>query len=88
MKDDAVPRFGKGVRLRRDPNGAAILLVPESALELNESAAAALELIDGERRFNEIVAAITEQFDIDRAAARDDIGSLFARLSERGFICG
>lgn len=88
MNDDAVPHFGKGVKLRRDRDGAAILLVPESALELNGSAAAALELIDGRRTFGQIVAAITELFDVDRAAAREDIGSLFARLSERGFICG
>jgi len=42
VKDDAVPRFGKGVKLRRDANGSAMLLVPETALELNGSAAAAL----------------------------------------------
>ena len=86
MKDDAVPRFGKGVKLRRDANGSAMLLVPETALELNESAAAALELIDGERTFNEIVAEITQRFEVSGALAREDVGDLFGRLVERGFI--
>lgn len=81
-----MPRFGKGVKLRRDPNGSAMLLVPETALELNESAAAALELVDGERTFNEIVAAVTERFEVSSADAREDIGDMFGRLAERGFI--
>jgi coenzyme PQQ biosynthesis protein PqqD len=86
VKDDAVPRFGKGVKLRRDANGSAMLLVPETALELNASAAAALELVDGERTFNEIVAAITERFEVSGALAREEVGDLFGRLVERGFI--
>jgi pyrroloquinoline quinone biosynthesis protein D len=86
VKDDAVPRFGKGVRLRRDANGSAMLLVPETALELNESAAAAIELVDGQRTFREIVDAITERFEVNSALAREDVGDLFGRLVERGFI--
>ncbi|HEX3370568.1 MAG TPA: pyrroloquinoline quinone biosynthesis peptide chaperone PqqD [Candidatus Cybelea sp.] len=81
-----MPRFGKGVRLRRDANGSAMLLVPETALELNESAAAALELIDGRRTFGEIVTAITERFEVDGALARTDVGDLLGRLAERGFV--
>ncbi len=73
MKGDAVPRFGKGVKLRLDANGPAMLLVPETALELNESAAAALELVDGKRTLSEIVAAITQRFEVSATEAREHV---------------
>ena len=79
-------RFGKGIKLRRDLDGTAMLLVPEGALMLNSPAAAALELIDGERTIEEIVAAVVERFDVAPEQARDDLGALFDRLAERGFI--
>ncbi|HEY6485519.1 MAG TPA: pyrroloquinoline quinone biosynthesis peptide chaperone PqqD [Candidatus Cybelea sp.] len=81
-----MPRFGKGVKLRLDANGPAMLLVPETALELNESAAAALELVDGKRTLSEIVAAITQRFEVSATEAREHVDALFARLGERGFI--
>ncbi|HEX4014137.1 MAG TPA: pyrroloquinoline quinone biosynthesis peptide chaperone PqqD [Candidatus Cybelea sp.] len=86
MNDDAVPRFGKGVKFRRDANGSAMLLVPETALELNASAAAALELVDGARSFRAIVDAITDRFEVNGEVAREEVGDLFERLTERGFI--
>ena len=47
MNAQSRPRFGKGVKLRHEPDGGAMLLVPEGALVLNRSAAVALELVDG-----------------------------------------
>ncbi|HVN69931.1 MAG TPA: pyrroloquinoline quinone biosynthesis peptide chaperone PqqD [Candidatus Binatia bacterium] len=80
------PRFGKGVKLRHDPGGAAMLLVPEGALELNAPAAAALELVDGERTLAQIVEAVVERFEVAPAQAQREIDELFDRLAERGFL--
>ncbi|HET6276832.1 MAG TPA: pyrroloquinoline quinone biosynthesis peptide chaperone PqqD [Candidatus Cybelea sp.] len=80
------PRFGKGVKLRHDPDGSVMLLVPEAALVLNAPAAAALELVDGMRTTGEIVEAVVKQFDVEPERARDDVAALFDRLVERGFL--
>jgi pyrroloquinoline quinone biosynthesis protein D len=82
----AQPRFGKGVKLRRDPDGSVMLLVPEGALVLNSPAAVALELIDGKRTLAEIVDAVVERFDVAPDRARDDLNGLFDRLTQRGFV--
>jgi pyrroloquinoline quinone biosynthesis protein D len=82
----AKPRFGKGVKLRHDADGSVMLLVPEGALVLNRPAAAALELVDGERTMEEILDAVVERFDVDPQRAQEDLGDLFDRLSQRGFL--
>jgi pyrroloquinoline quinone biosynthesis protein D len=83
VKLDARPTFGKGVRLRREPDGTAMLLVPEGALLLNPSAAAALDLIDGRRTVADIITCLVQAFEIGEDDARADVGSLFDRLVER-----
>jgi len=82
----AALRFGKGVKLRREPDGTAMLLVPEGALMLNPSAAAALELVDGTRTPQQIAEALVERFDVSAVEARQDLDALFDRLAERGFL--
>lgn len=80
------PAFGKGVRLRREADGSAMLLVPEGALVLNAAATAALSLVDGTRTVDDIVAALVAQFDVTPEEARADVESLFERLSERRLL--
>jgi len=63
-----------------------MLLVPEGALVLNQPAAAALELIDGERSVDEIVTAIVSRFDVTLERAHADVQELFERLEVRGFV--
>jgi hypothetical protein len=86
MNFDDRPRFGKGVKLRRDPDGSSMLLVPEGALVLNPPAAAALLLVDGNRSFTEIVEAVVNEFEVEPERARGDLEQLFERLAERGFV--
>jgi len=78
--------LGKGVKLRHERDGGVMLLVPEGALMLNASAAAALELVDGQHTFDDIVAAVVERFDVTADTARGELDELFARLAERGFL--
>jgi hypothetical protein len=86
VKRNEAPRFGKGVKLRRDADGSVMLLVPEGALALNAPAAAALELVNGERTLEEIVDSVIERFDVTPHQAWTDFDDLFERLSERGFV--
>ncbi|MBD5605771.1 MAG: pyrroloquinoline quinone biosynthesis peptide chaperone PqqD [Candidatus Eremiobacteraeota bacterium] len=79
-------RLARGVRLRREDDGTTLLLVPEGIVELNEPAAAALELADGTRTANEIVAALGERFDDPDGALDADVRVLLADLAERGFV--
>ena len=81
-----IPKFGKGVKLRRDGDGSAMLLVPEGALMLNEPAAATLELIDGKRSIDEIAESLVARFDVELECARKDVGDLIDRLVQRGFL--
>lgn len=86
MNDDAIPRFGKGVKLRHERDGTVMLLVPEGALVLNPVAACALENVDGKRTFGQIVDVVVERFDVTSDRARDDLRSLFHRLCDRSFV--
>ncbi len=79
-------KLARGVRLRREPDGSSLLLVPEGIVELNEPAAAALELANGSRSTDEIVAALSEQFDDPDGTLRADVFALLADLAERGFV--
>lgn len=80
------PVFGKGVRLRHDADGGAMLLVPEGALVLNAPAAAALSLVDGARTVGEIADELVKRFDVTDEQARADVGALFERLFERRLV--
>jgi len=51
-----VPRLLRGVRMRFDPvRGVNILLAPERAFDLDETAIAVLDLVDGKRTVNAII---------------------------------
>lgn len=86
MKPDERPAFGKGVRLHYDPDGGAMLLIPEGALVLNAAATAALALVDGRRTVDEIVAQLVSRFEVSNDEARADVGALFERLAERRLV--
>lgn len=86
MKPVVRPVFERGVRLRTEADGSAMLLVPEGAIKLNASAAAALGLVNGERTLDEIIAEIVARFDVADARARDDVTTLFERLRMRRML--
>lgn len=79
-------RLARGVRLRREDDGTAFLLVPEGVVELNDSAAATLELLDGARTLDELTEALRERFEADAAALRGDVETLLDELRVRGFV--
>lgn len=83
--DRSIPRLAPGVRLRWDElRQKHLLLYPEGALVLNPTAAAVLQLCDGVRSVEAVIAALQEQY--GGAAVSADVRELLTRVSERGLV--
>jgi pyrroloquinoline quinone biosynthesis protein D len=64
LRASDVPRLPRGVRLRFDAiRGAHVLLAPERAFNVDATAAAVLELVDGQRTIAQIVDILAGRFD-------------------------
>lgn len=80
------PRLASGVRLHRDTvRERDVLLYPEGALVLNETAVAVLELCDGSRTVDDIAEVLAARYQAD---VRDDVRALLQAIAERGLIDG
>ena len=79
------PRLVTGARLRYDEvRGEHVLLIPEGVVRLNPTAAEVLELCDGERSFDEIVAALSARY--DGADLSDDVRELIDAMAQKGLV--
>jgi len=79
------PRLATGARLRYDEvREEHLLLIPEGAVRLNPTAAEVLELCDGERSIDDIVAALSARY--DGADLRDDVVELVDAMTEKGLV--
>jgi pyrroloquinoline quinone biosynthesis protein D len=79
------PKLATGVRLHRDKvREQDVLLFPEGALVLNETALEVLGLVDGERTLDEIAAVLSERY--EGADVRDDVAELLDGIGERGLV--
>ena len=79
------PRLVTGARLRYDEvREEHVLLVPEGAVRLNPTAAAVLELCDGERSVDEIVGTLSARY--EGSDLRDDVQGLVDGLTQRGLV--
>jgi coenzyme PQQ biosynthesis protein PqqD len=64
-----------------------MLVFPEAALMLNETAAAILQLCDGERTIEQIVDTLAQQFTgTDRTLIANEVTELLTRLRTRGLM--
>ena len=61
-----------------------MLLFPEGALVLNETALEVLELCDGERTLDDIAAVLSERY--EGADVKDDVAELLDGIGERGLV--
>ena len=79
------PRLVTGARLQYDEvREEHMLLVPEGVVRLNPTAAAVLELCDGERSLDEIVDTLSERY--EGADLRDDVQELVDGMTQRGLV--
>ena len=79
------PRLADGARLQYDDvRDEHLLLVPEGAVRLNQTAADVLELCDGERSLDEIAAALSTRY--AGADVTDDVRELLGGMRDRGLV--
>ena len=79
------PRLVTGARLRYDEvREEHVLLIPEGAVRLNPTAAAVLELCDGERSLDDIAGALSARY--DGADVRDDVVELVDAMTQKGLV--
>jgi len=79
------PRLVTGARLRYDDvREEHVLLIPEGAVRLNPTAAAVLELCDGERSLDDIVGALSARY--EGAEVRDDVLELVDGMARKGLV--
>ena len=79
-------RLARGVRFRRLPDGAGVLLVPEGVVNLSETAAAVAELIDGVRSAGDIAAELARAFDAPRDRIEADVDELLVRFAGKTWL--
>jgi pyrroloquinoline quinone biosynthesis protein D len=80
------PTLAPGVRFRRSPDGQGVLLIPEGVVNLNDSAAAIVELVDGQRSIAEIASVLATRYGIDAAVISSDIDDLLQRLAAKMWL--
>jgi len=79
------PRLVDGARLQYDDvRQEHLLLVPEGAMRLNETAAHVLELCDGERSLDDIAAALSQRY--AGADVADDVRDLLGGMVQHGLV--
>ena len=79
------PRLVDGVRLQYDDvRGEHLLLIPEGAVRLNQTAVDVLELCDGRRSPDEIAATLSERY--AGADVADDVRELLGGMGARGLV--
>jgi pyrroloquinoline quinone biosynthesis protein D len=79
------PCLVTGARLRYDEvREEHLLLVPEGAVRLNPSAAEVLELCDGERSVDDIVAVLAGRY--DGADVTADVHGLIDAMAQKGLL--
>jgi pyrroloquinoline quinone biosynthesis protein D len=79
------PRLVDGARLQYDDvREEHVLLIPEGAVRLNQTAAQVLELCDGRSSVDEIAAVLSARY--AGAEVADDVRDLVDALRERGLV--
>jgi len=80
------PRLATGSRLAFDKvRDQHILLYPEGALTLNETAVTVLELCDGNRTIDDIAVELGSAY-ADNPDLRDDVAELINAIAARGLV--
>lgn len=82
----SAPTLAGGVRFRRNADGQGVLLIPEGVVNLNESAAAIIELVNGERSVAAIACDLSARYGIDQAEMASDVDDLLQRLAAKTWL--
>ncbi|MDE1915922.1 MAG: pyrroloquinoline quinone biosynthesis peptide chaperone PqqD [Sphingomonadales bacterium] len=85
--EDAVPRFGAGVKFRFDKvRDAWVLLAPERLFQPDEIAVEILKLIDGVHTISAIADTLAARFEAPRDLILADVVTLLQDMADKGVI--
>lgn len=80
----SVPRLPRGVKLRFDQvRNTWMLLAPERAFQIDETAAEILKLCDGARTVADVVAAVAAVYQEEPAVIAADIEAMLSDLANK-----
>jgi pyrroloquinoline quinone biosynthesis protein D len=81
------PTLAPQVRFRLDPvSGDPLLLYPEGVLVLNATAADIARHCDGKTTTTQILAQMSDEYQVDETALHDDVLDCLADLSRRTLL--
>jgi pyrroloquinoline quinone biosynthesis protein D len=82
-----VPTLSRGVKFRFDGvRDAWVVLAPERLFQPDAHAVEVLKLVDGRRRFAEIVDDLCSRFDAPREVVAGDVSAMLEDLSAKGVL--
>ena len=82
-----IPRLPRGVKVHFDVvRGEHVLLAPERAFALDETARAVVELVDGARSFDDIIDVLAERFSEARDVIAADVIAMLGDLVSKRVI--
>ena len=82
-----IPRLPRGVKVHFDVvRGEHILLAPERAFTLDETAHAVVELVDGARSFGDILDVLTARYSEAREVIANDAAVMLGDLVTKRVI--
>ena len=80
------PALAHGVRFRRTVDGHGVLLIPEGVVNLNESAAAIVELIDGKRTRAAIARDLCDRYNVNENDMLNDVETLLQHFTSQSWL--
>ena len=87
LEPNSRPALAPGVRMQVDKvTGELVLLYPEGVLELNGTAHAILNLCNGATTLDEIVAALSAEYEVEEAVLRADAVECLDDLVNRHLV--
>lgn len=82
---DTVLRLRPGARLKHDPvRGVTVLLLPETVVKLNDTSAAILSLMDGERPIVSAIECLRDDF--EGSVPEQDVLEFLIDVASRGWV--
>lgn len=85
--DQQTPVLGRGVRLRKDPITAElILLFPEGVLPLDATTSDIINRCSGTSTVESIILSLAEEYDVDEETVRRDVHECLEELRQRMLI--
>ena len=87
LNSSTIPSFRRGYRMQWEAaQDCFIILYPEGMAKLNDSAAAILQLVDGQRTINEIITVLEQKFAEAEGISADVLDFFQAAVTQKWIL--